>query len=138
MTTEGQEKSAEKERNRVHRVTVRFTPAEFVPLQKAAAATASGELADYIRRVLFRRKIEAFYRNRSMDDLIQELSLMRRELNAVGNNFNQITKKVNATAGKKEFYFWVEHAASMQLLLQEKIGAIQKITEQFAAEWYAK
>jgi len=123
--------------NRTQRVTIRFTEAEIIPLRLRVQETASQEMADYIRRVVLGRKVRAVYRNRSMDDFIQELSLLRRELNAIGKNFNQVTKKVNATAGKKEFGFWVKQAALMQETLLEKIEAIRLVTEKFASQWYA-
>ena len=72
-----------------------------------------------------------------MDGLIDELSLLRKELNALGNNFNQVVKKVNATAGKKEFAFWVKQATINQQILLEKIEAIRGVTEKFASQWFA-
>lgn len=125
------------DKNRRFRVTVRLREAEYRTLQKRAGDTASGEMADYIRQVLTHKKIEHFYRNRSMDDWIDELSKMRRELSALGNNFNQIVKKINSTGGKQEFAFWLREATAMQGELLQRVAAVQGKIDQFAAQWFA-
>lgn len=126
------------DQNRSFRVTVRFTKDEITRLQKSVSSTVSREMADYVRHVVMGRKVQVIYRDRSMDEFIKELVALRKELNALGNNFNQVTKKVNATAGKKDFFFLVEHAATLQQTLLEKVETIKGTIEKFAIQWFAK
>ncbi len=118
-------------RNRQHVVTFRLTGAEFAELKKKAEATISGEVSGYIRTVITGKKVQVVYRDRSMDGWVQEMSLLRKELNALGNNFNQVTKKVNATAGRPSFAFWVEQAITLQKELVCKVGIIKERIEKF-------
>ena len=124
--------------NRVFRVTVRFKKTEFDRIKARVGHTYSGEMAAYFRLVLLEKPIRILHRNQSLDDHIKELSRMRSELNALGKNFNQVVKKVNATAGKPAFSFWVQQATSMEKELLRRVAAIQQIIENYAVKWFAE
>lgn len=109
----------EKRINRSRLVGLRFTPEEYRLLHDKYKATTCRQLSEYIRRKLFDKKITVFSRNKSMDDFMTELIVLRKELGAIGNNLNQSVKRLNAYQAIAEIKIWV--------LLNEK--TIQKIFE---------
>lgn len=83
--------------NRTRRVTVRFTPEEFQQIEKRFRTTTSHKLSDFLRKIIKEEKVVVYTRNKSIDDFLTEMVLLRNQLSAVGNNFNQVVRKLNAT-----------------------------------------
>lgn len=52
-----------------------------------------------------------------MDDVLEELILLRKELNFIGNNFNQVVRKLNSVSGMPEAHIW----QSMMIVLRDQI-----------------
>src|SRR6186713_806498 len=64
-------------------LTVSLTPTDLQALKDAHAQTTCQTLAEYARRLLFRKDITVLYRNRSFDDFIGEGIRLRKELQAI-------------------------------------------------------
>jgi hypothetical protein len=48
-------------------------------------------MAELTRRILSKEKITCYHRDTSLDEPLEELIMIRKELNAIGVNINQIT-----------------------------------------------
>lgn len=81
---------------RTRRVTLRLTPEEFQKIESRFNAATSRKLSDFLRKVIMGEKVVVFTRNQSVDDFLAEMVLLRNQLSAIGNNFNQTVKKLNA------------------------------------------
>ena len=97
--------------NRTRIVGLRLTPLEYAELEKRFRASTCRKLSDHIRKHLFNKPIVTTYRNASFDDYIEETMTLTSELNSIGNNVNQIAKKMNSFKTIAEFknqLFWFE------------------------------
>lgn len=97
--------------NRTRIVELRLTPLEYAELEKRFRASTCQKLSEHIRRHLFNKPIVSTYRNASFDDYIEETMMLTNELNSIGNNINQIAKKMNSFKTISEFkteVFWFE------------------------------
>ena len=81
--------------NRTRIVGLRFTPLEYAELEKRFRASTCRKLSDHIRSHLFNKPLVATYRNQSLDELMEETAVLTSELRAIGNNINQIARKIN-------------------------------------------
>jgi hypothetical protein len=61
-----------------------------VKMMENSDCQSMGELA---RKILSREKITCYYKDTTMDAPMEELTHIRKELNAIGVNINQITHK---------------------------------------------
>lgn len=120
---------------RSRKVTVRFTPDEYHKINTQQKKSTAKVMSDYIRAVLLEVKITLYYRNQSLDKLIEELKLLRRELAAIGNNFNQVVKKINSVKDAGELNFWMDMAALLQKQLLEKTTGINDKIAQISDLW---
>jgi hypothetical protein len=77
-----------KKEKRTRKVTVRFTEKEYEKVDTKFKNATSPQLSHYIRSVLLDKPIVIKYRNESLDAFMEEIILLRQELNAIGNNFN--------------------------------------------------
>jgi len=113
----------------------RISDAELEAMKKRFAQTNCSNFSEFIRRVLIKDKITAFYRNQSMDELMEELIRLRKEINAIGKNINQAVRRLQTPTTDKELRFWLQEiiAAQQNLTIQE--AAIQQRINQFGEKW---
>lgn len=87
----------EKEIKRSRIIGVRLTLVEFEKIEKNWKASTCRKLSEYVRRLILGKPIVSTYRNKSMDDFMAELMKLRIDLNGIGNNFNQVVKKLHTS-----------------------------------------
>ena len=88
-------------------LTIRMTEQEYKQLETLSAKTVSSSLSDYGRRVLLQKPISVRYRNQSLDDFLADMLILRRELNAIGGNFNQAVHRLHTLHIVPEIQHWI-------------------------------
>ena len=124
--------------NRLKRVTTRFKPNEFLILDNRFKKTRFRKLSEYIRSVLLEKPITVNYRDRSMDEILEELILLRRELNAIGNNLNQAVRNINSAQGHADTRLWVNLLGVINSKLEPSILQIKDRMNKYADIWSQK
>ena len=122
--------------NRTRRITLRLTPEEYTKIEKRYKASTCRKLSDYVRKHLFNRPITTHYRNQSLDDFIEEMALLRNELSAIGNNINQVVKKMHTLNQIPEFKQWIIRYEIEQQLFKRKIDLIEKHISKITDKWF--
>jgi hypothetical protein len=126
---------SEKNANRVRVVTMRLTIEEYDKMVAKFKTTTCRKLSEYMRNVLLEKKITVFTRNKSMDDFMAELIRLRSELNAVGNNFNQVVKKLHVLPSSTELKVWIMVNESAKECVLKKIDEIKLRINKFSDRW---
>lgn len=93
--------------NRTKWLHVRLTEQEFEVLKRRFSKTTQRKLSGYARDILLGKPMIAAYRNQSLQDIMAELSLMRKDLNGVANNFNQAVRKLHVSDDSSDVKAWV-------------------------------
>src|SRR5665213_856820 len=124
-----------KREKRTRKVTVRFTPMEYEKVEGEFKGTTSSQLSQYIRSVLLDKPVVVKYRNESLDAFMEEIILLKQELNAVGNNFNQAVKKLHGLNHIPEFRNWLVMNESIKQQILEKTDLIQQRINQISDKW---
>ena len=125
----------DKKNNRSRLVGVRFKPEEYRTLHDKSRLTTCRQLSEYIRRVLFERKITVYTRSKSLDEFMAEMIQLRNELSAIGKNLNQIVKKLNSLEQVPEIKMWVLFNDGSNKELHKKIEEIKSRINQFSNTW---
>lgn len=97
----------EQNKNRTRWLHLRLTVDEYELIQKRYKKSTCPKISDYARKNLLQKPIVMKYRNGSLDELMPELILLRKDLNAIGNNFNQSVKKLHTLGQIAEFKHWI-------------------------------
>ncbi len=121
--------------NRTRIVGLRFTPEEYEKIEKKWKASTCRKLSDYIRRHLFGKSINTTYRNQSLDDMIHEMTQLFRQLNGIGNNFNQAVKKLHTLNQIPEFKVWIISAELDKKILFDKMDEIKNYIQKISERW---
>lgn len=121
--------------NRSRRITLRLTPEEYVKIEKQYKDSTCRKLSDYVRKHLFNKPITKYYRNQSMDNFIEETAILRNELSAIGNNLNQVVKKMHTLQQIPEFKQWILQYEFEKTNLYNKVNDIQNNIQKITDKW---
>lgn len=126
------------EENRSHRLIVRFKPAEFELIERRFKKTMFRNLSEYTRNVLLEKNITVTYRDKAMDDVLEELILLRRELNAIGHNLNQAIRQINSAHGSADTRLWANLLTTVNSKVEPAIEQIKERMNYYAEIWSQK
>ncbi|TXI87948.1 MAG: plasmid mobilization relaxosome protein MobC [Chryseobacterium sp.] len=115
----------EQKQNRTEHLHVRFTPKEFEKISSGFSKSACRKLSDYVRKILLEKPIKINQRNQSLDDFMAELITLRNELNALGNNYNQVVKRLHTMTDSAELKAWLLLNESAKKMMLEKVQQIK-------------
>jgi len=121
--------------NRTRIVGLRFTPLEYAELEKRFKASTCRKLSDHIRSHLFNKPIVATYRNQSLDELMEETAVLTSELRAIGNNINQIARKINTLNTVPDFKGHLYLFEIQRKRLFDKMEEVSDHTQKIAEKW---
>lgn len=74
---------------------IRLKEADYKRIKTKFDSSIYKKLSEYVHRVLLDKPIIIKHRNQSLDDFMAEMMALRAELNAIGNNYNQLVKKLH-------------------------------------------
>ena len=106
-------------------LTIRLSQAEEKFLKDFSGKTTCNNLSNYARNVLLRKPVTLLYRNQSQDNFLNELILIKRELNAIGNNFNQLVHRLHIIDHQGELKSWIISYELQQQTMQSKTNEIK-------------
>ena len=121
--------------NRTRIVGLRFTPEEYVKIERKWKASTCRKLSDYIRKHLFDKPINTTFRNQSLDDMTFEMMVLYKQLNAIGNNFNQAVKKLHTLDQIPEFKVWIISSEQDKKILLNKVEEIKICIQKISEKW---
>ncbi len=121
--------------NLTKRVTIRFSPAEYDRIYKSYKRTTKRRLSEYFRFIMLDKPITVYTRNQSIDNFQAELLLVKKELKAIGNNLNQVVKKLNSMNTFPEVRIWQMDHEKRRMEYMEKVNEIYSKISQISEQW---
>ncbi|WP_373060152.1 plasmid mobilization relaxosome protein MobC [Zunongwangia sp. H14] len=121
--------------NRTRIIGLRLTPDEYEKIERKWQHSTCRKLSEYVRHSLFEKPIVTTYRNQSADDFMAEMAQLRKELNHVGNNFNQAVKKLHTLQKVTEFKSWLIAYEVEKRTLFNKVDEIKNHIQKMAEKW---
>ena len=128
----------EKKQIRSKWLTIRLSEAEENKLNKFFNSTTSNSLSEYAREVLLQQPVTVLYRNQSADEFLSEMILLKKELNAIGNNFNQAVHKLHTLDHISEIRYWAMQHENVRAMLLKKAEEIKERMNQIYIQWSQK
>ncbi|SHL95658.1 plasmid mobilization protein [Mucilaginibacter sp. OK098] len=114
---------------------IRLTPDELQKISGNHQRTTSRELSAFARKRLLEEPLTYYTRSASMDEGLQELVQLRKELNAIGNNLNQQTKKLNSFTATPGLGVMVDSVKLLREQLDAKLKEINNSINHLAKQW---
>ena len=126
---------SEKKVNRTEWLHIRLTPDEYKKINDRFEASTCRKISEYSRKLLLQKPVTIYTRNQSLDDFMTEMILLRNELNALGNNYNQVVKKMHTLDHIPEFKSWSILNEKQQQNLAVKVGQIKEKINSISDKW---
>ena len=126
---------SETNNNRCKWLHIRLKEDELIRINKKFSASTCRKLSEYARRVLLDKVITVYTRSESMDDLMAELILLKNELSAIGNNFNQAVKRLHSMGDKQDLNFWLILNEKDKENFFKKVEEINQKITQLSDQW---
>lgn len=121
-------------RNKVKWIHVRLSVQEYRIITNKTSNSTCRNMSQYLRSIIFERPIVTTYRNLSQDDMVQQMVLLNSELNAIGNNLNQITKKLHILRPSEEQYWGLQFSSKAESILL-KIAEVKDAVQEIGERW---
>lgn len=119
-------------------VVVRMNDREISQLTKFQQRTTEKDTSAYLRKVALQKPVTVKYRNESADDFLMDMLNLKKELSAIGNNFNQAVHKLHILDKIPEFRVWVQQYDGLQKILISKVEEIKLRMNQLYEQWLQK
>jgi hypothetical protein len=114
---------------------LRLTDQEKIQIHKAFLKTTQRRISDYARKILLGKPMIGSYRNASMDELMNELISLRKDLNGLANNFNQTVHKLHTLDHQSSLQILLTHYESQRKILFDKVEDMRLIMNKIGTEW---
>ncbi len=119
-------------------VKIRMNEQELKDVKKNQLKTTEQSLSNYVRKVSTQKPVVVKYWNQSADDFLEDMLLLKKELSAVGNNFNQAVHKLHLLDKIPEFRTWILQNDALQKSLVAKVEEIKLRMNQLYEQWLQK
>lgn len=128
----------EEKNNRNKWLHLRLTAMEYKKINTGFSRSTKRKISEYARSILLDKPITVYTRNQSFDEFVSEMILLRNELKAIGNNFNQAVKKLHTMDKDYEIKSWAllnENSKKIFLKKMDEINLkIAKISDKWSQE----
>ncbi|TWR26354.1 plasmid mobilization relaxosome protein MobC [Mucilaginibacter pallidiroseus] len=124
--------------NRSRYLKIRLKPSEEDSLQKRYKRSTFQTLSEYSRAMILGEPVTIVHRDQSMDEILEELALLRRELNYIGNNLNQAVKNINSAHGFPDTRLWMNLMTIINGKLEPSINQVKERMNKYADLWSQK
>lgn len=117
---------------------VRINTAEKNQLKKLQKQSTERSLSNYVRKVALHKPVILTYRNQSADDFLKDMLDLRKQLNGIGNNFNQAVHKLHTLDRIPDFRVWIRDQQAAQKQIVQSIETIRLRMNQLYEQWLQK
>lgn len=90
-------KKAEEAERLIHKIGLRVSDPFYKKMEGWLAQSNCQTIAELARQIIYKEEIIWYQKDASMDSITVELTAIRKELNAIGTNINQVTRYFNGT-----------------------------------------
>src|SRR5664279_4013350 len=119
-------------------VSFRVKPAEYEHIEKHWKSTTCRSLSEYARKMLLAKPVVVKYRNESADQYLEEMILLKNELSAIGNNFNQAVKRLHTLDTVGQMRSWLIIYEATHQKFNRKVEEIKERLNQIYELWSQK
>lgn len=123
---------------RRHFVKTRMNDDELKRVIELQKKTTERDVSSYLRKVALQKPVVFTYRNQSADDFLKGMLELKKELNAIGNNFNQAVHKLHILDKIPEFRNWLQQNEALQKAVVSKAEEIRLRMNQLYEQWLLK
>lgn len=114
---------------------LRLDESEHGLLMQRFRATTERKLSAYARKILLGKPMIKGVRNQSLQEILATLTQLQKDLNGIGNNYNQMLKKLHVLSKHQEISLWIKRFEADSNTLFETISSVREYVHKTAGKW---
>lgn len=134
----GKKKTENTELLLTHTIMVRVTEHDYNNYDQLCEKSDCASIAEVVRRILTGRQIILFHKDASMDGPMEILTGIQKELKAIGNNINQVTRAYNSSRFESQQIYQVNKALEQYQKVEAKVSLLLSVISQLSKQWLQK
>ena len=119
-------------------ITLRVSARFFNQLEEKRKKTNCQNVSEMVRAILYKEKIMFYYTDASLNSTAIELSGIRKELNQIGININQITRFFHETDSVNQKMFHALKIAEDYKRVEAKVEQLLLMISEIGKKWLQK
>ncbi|MEO6522796.1 MAG: plasmid mobilization relaxosome protein MobC [Mucilaginibacter sp.] len=131
-------KATDQEQLLTHPIILRVTAKVFQKLESKLAESDCNTVGEVARKIISNKPIKCFYKDVSLNPVMEELAMIRKELKAIGVNINQITRSFNQDRAGTHRSIFIAKVAEQYQLVDAKVERLLVIISKLAERWLQK
>lgn len=125
----------EKRNNKTKMIFVRLEEQDYQTLISRQKSTTERNLSAYCRKLLMAKPVIKSVQNDSLREILYALSQLQKDLNGIGNNYNQMVKRLHTTDKIPEIKTWFLHYLNEKERMLSAIEDIRQYLDKTAEKW---
>lgn len=118
-----------------HLVGVRISERFYNRLEEIRKNSNCQYVSEVARRILYREEIIWYHKDATMDSTVAELALIRKELNSIGININQITRHFHSADTPNQKIFQALKIVEEYKKVGQKLDRVMDVTSEITKKW---
>jgi len=119
-------------------VTVRMNQAEFELLEKNRKRSTEKTNSNYLRKLALQQPVTKLIRNQSIDEVTTAIIQLKKEINFIGHNLNQIVHKLHTLDRIPEFRSWAQQYEHTRESILNRTTKLLIHAHQTLSQWLQK
>jgi hypothetical protein len=121
-----------------YKVGVRFDEKTYNKLKSWVEQTSTATVGELVRKIVTNEKVTFYTRDISMKEPTDELIRIRKEINAIGVNINQITEFFHTADSSQQKLFHALKVADTYQQVTDQVNLIWKHVREMSSQWSAR
>lgn len=122
----------------IHKVGVRFDEKTFNKLKSQVQQSNASTVGELVRKIVTGEKVTFFVKDISMEEPTAELIRIRKEINAIGRNINQLTEAHHSSSITDEKIKHMLEVDKLYRQVADKVSEVWKLVSEMSLRWSAK
>ncbi|RAJ31725.1 mobilization protein [Pedobacter cryoconitis] len=118
-----------------HPIIVRLTENQFKKLEKIRKESDIKTIGEVVRKILNNRPIKLLHKDITMNQPMEEMALIRKEIKSIGVNINQQTHRFHISQSNTEKSFHAIKTSETYKSMEPKIDRLLSIISKLAQKW---
>lgn len=121
-----------------HKVGVRFDEKTYNKLKSQVQQSNASTVGELVRKMVTGEKVTFFVKDLSMEEPTAELIRIRKEINAIGRNINQLTEAHHTSSITEEKITHMLEVDKLYRQVADKVSEVWKLVSEMSLRWSAK
>lgn len=114
---------------------LRLDEADYLALKKRFHGTTERNISTYARKILLGKPMIKGVRDQSLQEILAALYRLQKDLNGIGNNFNQMVRRLHQSDHDPAVRSWLSDYLNEREKILQATDALREYLQQTAKKW---